>query len=441
MYPAVAQFARRHSLALIVLAILALYGWETHARRQLMATPARLGDQGAYLAYARQMYDSGYAVVGDRNRMPVFPFLLSLIYRPGEPEDEFLRRAQAFNVNLSIALLLALFFLFRKFFPPSYAVASLAATAFGVFLYRAVNVQVEVLFYTVSFCAFVLFWRMLIAPRWWLAILCGLAMGLAHLCKASLLPALGVWVVIFGAQSLWRLRRRPGNESESLGRRLGLLLLVVATFLTVVFPYIRNSKRIYGQYFYNVNSAFVMWCDSSQEGFKFLEEWGDKGKWRALPPEQLPSAGKYWREHSLEQIAYRIGHGLRGLAFQNAMLIGYYKFVVALAMAAAILCARHGRRARRLLAEQPFASLFCICFFALYLFLYGWYDMIVNDTRFILSIFLPFFFAASIFVLALGKDRIVAIAGRRLAFSQFFAGLLLALVMIDVLYNAARAFI
>jgi hypothetical protein len=441
MHPAVAQFARRHRLTLIVLAILTIYGCEAHARRRIMATPATLGDQGAYLAYARLMHESGYAFVGDRNRMPIFPFLLSLLYRPGEPEEEFLRRAQAFNVNLSIVLLLALFFIFRKFFRPSSAVALMAATAFGVFMYRVPNAQVEVLFYTVSFCAFVLFWRMLVAPGWWLAILCGITMGLAHLTKASLLPALGVWVAVFAVQSFWPNPVRTAVKSGSLWRRLGLLCVVVAAFLTVVFPYIRNSKRIYGQYFYNVNSAFVMWCDSSDEGHKFLEEWGLQGKWRALPPEQLPSAGKYWREHSIGQIAYRIGHGLRDLATQNAMAIGYYKFVVALALAAAILCARHRRRARHILAEHPFAALFCVSFVALYLILFGWYDMIVNDTRFVLLIFLPFLFAASIFVLALARDRVVTIAGRRLAFPEFFAGLLLALTMIDVLYNGARALI
>src|SRR5436189_2325708 len=129
MHPALAQFARKHVFSLIVLAILALYGCQAHARRQLMATPASLGDQGAYLGYAKQMYDSNYAVVGDRNRMPVFPFLLSLIYRPGEPEEEFLRRAQVLNVNLSIGLLLVLVLIFRKFFSPLYAVALLAATA------------------------------------------------------------------------------------------------------------------------------------------------------------------------------------------------------------------------------------------------------------------------------------------------------------------------
>jgi cytochrome bd-type quinol oxidase subunit 2 len=434
--PAATQFLRRRGVALIVLLILAIYGFEAHARRRLMSTPASLGDQGAYLAHAQSMRESGYAFIAERNRMPVFPFLLSLIYRPGLSETEALRRAQAFNVNLSIILLLLLFLVFRKFFPPLHAIALLCATAFGVFLYRAVNAQTEVLYYVVGFCGFVLLLRMLIAPRWWLAALGGATMGLAHLTKASVLPALGVWVAVFFAQILWGARREHGS---STWRGLGMLLLVIATFFAVVFPYIQTSKRIYGQYFYNVNSTFVMWCDSSSEAMKFLDAYGDKAKWRELPSGQIPSFSKYWREHSIAQMAYRLTHGLRRVATQNLMAIGYYKFVVAFVFAAGILWLRQRQRARQLLAEKPFAAVFCVLFFLAYLLLYGWYDAIVNDTRFSLSIFLPFVFVASLFVLKMGRDRVVAIAGRRLPFDQFFPGLLICLVLIDVLYNAARS--
>jgi hypothetical protein len=403
-----------------------------------MSTPASLGDQGAYLLHAQQMHDSGYAFVAERNRMPIYPFLLSLIYEPGLSETQFLRRAQVFNVNLSLALLLLLFLVFRKFFTALHSVALLAATAFGVFLYRAVNAQTEVLYYTLSFCAFVLLLRMLIAPRWWLAALGGATVGLAHLAKASVLPALGVWVAVFLAQIIWDFRARDRSGSRNPWSRFGMLLLVVATFLVVVFPYIQTSKRIYGQYFYNVNSNFVMWCDSSSEAMKFLDAHRE-AKWRELPSDQIPSFSKYWREHSVAQMAYRLAHGLRRVATQNLMAIGYYKFVLAFVVAAGILWMRQGQRARQLLAENPFAAAFCLLFVSVYLLLYGWYDMIVNDTRFSLSIFLPFVFAASFFVLKMGKDRVVAIAGWRLPFDQFFPGLLICLALIDVLYNAARS--
>jgi hypothetical protein len=437
---AVKQFLRRGGLAVVVLVILAVYGFEAHARRQLVSSPARSGDQAAYLAYAQQMYDSGYAVVGDRNRMPVFPFLLSLIYHPSLSETEFLERAQTFNVNLSILLLLLLFLIFRKFFPAFYAVALLVVTAFGVFLYRAVLAQTEVLFYFISFCGFLLLVRMLIAPRWWLAVLSGAAVGLAHLTKASVLPGLGVWVAVFLAQFFWNYRARRDTRPGNPWHRLALLLLVIGTFVAVISPYIRTSKQIYGHYFYNVNSTFTMWCDSWPEARAFLNTYGDKGKWRDLPPDQIPSPTKYWREHSVSQITHRLMSGLRGIAAQNAMAIAYYKFMFLFAATAAFLWMRHPQQAHRLIAEKPFAAAFCVLFVAVYVILYAWYNAIVSDTRFILSIFLPFVFTASIFILALGRDRTVAIAGRRLRFTQLFAWLLISLALIDVVYNAFRAY-
>src|SRR3954463_6290495 len=357
-------------VALILVAILAVYGLESHARRRVLSPPGTHGDQSAYLAYARHLYESNYTVTEDRNRMPVYPFLLSLLYRPDLSEDEFLHRAQTFNVNLSIVLLLALFFIFRKFFRALVALALVATTAFGVFLYRAPNAQTEVLFYSISFCGFVLLLQMLIRPGWSTAIFAGGIIGIAHLTKASILPAVGIWAVTFAAQILWDARRPDWNN---LVRRAAMFLVVMATFLAVVFPYIRTSKRIYGAWFYNVNSTFVMWCDSSTEGYEFLKA-NDKDSWRQLPPEQLPSFSKYWREHSVEQMSGRLWRGLLDLAMQNAMAIGYYKFMLAFVAAAALLSYRQRDSLRPLLAGRPFALLFCLLFFGAYAALYAWYD-------------------------------------------------------------------
>ena len=425
-------------IVVIVLAILSVYGLEAQARREVIVTPANQGDQAAYLAYAKQMHDSGYTVVGRRNRMPVFPFLLSLIYRPGLSETQFLTRAQSFNINLSILILLLLFLIFRKFFPTFYALALLVMTAFGVFVYRSGLVQTEVLFYFLSFCSFLLLVRMLIAPRWWLAILCGAATGLAHLTKASVLPALGLWVVVFLGQSFWEYRARPDTRSLEALRRLGLLLLVVGTFAAVIFPYIRTSKQLYGHYFYNVNSTFYMWCDSWPEAVAFTKAYDNSAGRRDFPPDQIPSPAKYWREHSAAQIAYRLGHGLKTLATRSAKATGYYKFMLLFTLAAAVLASQRRQLARRLIAENPFAAIFCLLFLFSYVLLYAWYDAIVSDSRFILSIFLPLVFAASTLVLGLGKDRTFAIGGRRISFVELFAACLICLALIDVVYNALR---
>jgi hypothetical protein len=71
-----------------------------------------------------------------------------------------------------------------------------------------------------------------------------------------------------------------------------------------------------------------------------------------------------------------------------------------------------------------------------YFLLYAWYDVVSNDTRFVLSIFLPFMFAASIFVLRLGRDRVLSFAGRQVSFERLFSALILGMAGIDLLYNA-----
>src|SRR5947209_713047 len=332
--PAAKVFLRQRAVALLLLLVLALYGFEAHARRGQNALPATLGDQDAYLGYARHLYESNYTVVKDRNRMPVYPFLLSLIYRPGMTEAEFLVRAQTFTVNLSIVLLFLLFLTLRRFFPPLYSLSLVAATAFGVFLYRAGKAQTELLLYFVSFCSFVLLLQMFTKPRWPLALLAGATAGLAHLTKASVLPALAIWAVVFGVQIFWSEPRRRWSH-------LAMLALVVTAFLAVVFPYIQTSKRIYGSYFYNVNSTFVIWFDSSTQAYEFLTAHGDKDEWRKLPADQLPSLRKYWREHSLGQILGRISKGCRDLITHNARAIGYYKFVIVLLFAALLLAKQH----------------------------------------------------------------------------------------------------
>lgn len=434
--PAGNQPFRRYPVALALLAVLAIYGFTAHARRERIATPASSGDQGAYMAYARQMYETNYMAIGERNRMPIFPFLLSLVYRPGISEAEFLQRAQAFNVNLSIVFLLLLFFIFRRYFPAWRSLALVTATAFGVFLYRAPYAQTEVLFYFLSFAGFLVLLEMLVAPRWWLAGAGGVLIGLAYLSKASILPALGIWLAVFAAQSVWESWAGGPSRSLSLWKRLGLVLIVLGAFTVVLLPYMRTNKQVFGHYLYNENSTFVMWCDSWPEGKEFLETYGPNGKWRSLPADQIPSASKYWREHSVGQIIHRLIKGLIDLAHLKVQVIGYYKYVVLFILAMGVLCLQRPQLIREVLGKKPFATAFCLFFLSAYIILYAWYGAIVKDTRFVLSIFLPFVLVASAFISQMGKDHVVLLAGRSYRLLPIFFGILAGLALVDVAYNA-----
>lgn len=415
----------------MAISVLALYGWEAHARREVDPTPLNRADQAAYLNYARNMRETNYAVAGDRNRMPVFPFLLSLVYRRGMTDAEFLGRAQSFNINLSILLVGLLFLILRRFFAGLPSTALLVVAAFGVFVYRAGTVQVEPLYYFLGFCAFVLLLQMLIAPRWWLAILAGIVTAVAYLTKASMLPTIVIWAAVFFAQTVWECRHAHLPE---LGRRFGQLLVVLGAFGGVIFPYERTSKQLYAHYFFNVNSAYYMWCDSWPEALAFTEAWR-RGN---VASDQVPSLAKYWREHSPVQIAERLLHGLKTLATRSAKPAGYYKFAALVILAIGITAARQPRRARRLIAEMPFAGVFCLLFFGAYGLLYAWYDAVVTDSRFILSLFLPLMFVGSAVVRCVGTNDAFMIGSRRWAVSSIYGAALICLSLIDIAYNALR---
>jgi hypothetical protein len=426
----VEKFLRHGRIAIAAFIILALYGWEAHARQSAEPTPLSRADQAAYLSYARQMRETHYAVVGDRNRMPLFPFLLSLIYRPGISDEEFLSLAQRLNINLSILLLGLLFLIWRRFFIGSYSLALLIVVAFGVFIYRVGTVEVEPLYYFVSFCALVLLVRMLVAPRWWLAVVAGAVTGMSYLTKASMLVTIPIWSVVFAGQIVWRARFGFGD----IGPRLGHLVLVLAAFAAIVFPYERTTKQLYGHYFFNVNSAYYMWCDSWPAAIAFTNAF----RAGQIQPENSPSLAKYWREHSMAQIAGRILRGLKTFATRSAKLVGYYKFTLFLILTVIVLTAANRPSARQLIAERPFVAIFCLLFFGCYVLLYAWYDIVVTDSRFILALFLPFLFIASRCALVLAGDHSITMARRRWSAADLLAASLICLASIDVGYNALR---
>ena len=166
-----------------------------------------------------------------------------------------------------------------------------------------------------------------------MAIATGVVSGLAYLTKASALAALPIWIVIFLAQSFFIARVNAQFSMRDFARQLAIGGVLVGSFLLSVFPYIWTNKQRYGEFFYNVNSAHYMWCDSWPEALSYSEELRNPETRKASLAE-LPSAQKYWRTHSLEQAAGRLLRGLGSLTKRSAKVVGYYKFVAFLGLTA-----------------------------------------------------------------------------------------------------------
>ena len=107
------------------------------------------------------------------------------------------------------------------------------------------------------------------------------------------------------------------QHQEQIGMK-GMIRIFAAAlvlcFLAVLWPYLSTSKRVFGQYFYNVNSTFYMWYDEWGDAIKGTRAHGDRVGWPRLPADRIPGPAKYWREHSLQEIGARLAGGFRQMA-------------------------------------------------------------------------------------------------------------------------------
>lgn len=403
----------------LLLALLLVFGSLLFVNRALengrrVNTDITDTDQGAYIKQAIQMRESDFTYVTGRNRMPMYPGLLALFMDKGALEE--IRKTAPSNkafyktasleffdtgkrINIALGLITAIFAgaVFFRRFPWHHALNLTLLAAFTVLVFKAGHVQAEILYYLLTFAVFLMCWRLFFRPSWWLALVAGGLLGVAHLTKASVLPGLLVVAVFLPLDALWR-RWKTG---QSPTRALVATAIVVLAFLAAVYPYIATSKQIFGRYFYNVNSTFYMWCDSWTEATSRTRDAGDRKGWPDLPADQLPSFSNYVKTHTAGQIAWRIVKGI-SVVFNSMMFsYGYLWICVAYLATATALAAWKWRLTLRLWQRRPFPFLALLAYFCGYYLLVAWYSPIINGNRFILGLFLPFLFAISAVIVAL----------------------------------------
>jgi hypothetical protein len=243
---------------------------------------------------------------------------------------------------------------------------------------------------------------MLDSPSWKLGILTGVMLGVAHLTKASVMLGLGLFLACASFKMIRLLylnltANTSISPAKSGGRALVYqivsIILVVVCFLTTVYPYISASKKRFGKYFYNVSTDFYMWYDSWEEAKQGTKAHGDRKGWPDMPPDQIPSLGKYLREHTPRQIADRILNGLGILYQRSANSYGYYKYVLIYLAYFLIVVILNFRHNLRLAVQHPFMLFFCLSYFIVYLLGYAWYTPIASGNRLVLAQFLPLMFS------------------------------------------------
>jgi hypothetical protein len=392
------------ALALVVLVYLYWYG--TGRRLREANTDMARVDQGAYLHDAVKMYEvlhEGREFRSMGAQGPLYPLLLSLAYTPDLTEEEYFERGKYVDVVLSLIILGCLFFVFKRHLPLLQSINLILVTSFAVYMFIAAAFHAEPLFYFLSFCTFLLLCTMLIKPSWKLGVLTGFVAGVTYLVKPSLLPALGLFTLfsvakIGGTLLAWLIKKPRTSfpfSRRDLAWRLLSIALVGIVFLGTVYPYLRSNKKVFGKPFYCVSTTFYMWYDSWEEVKQGTKAHGDRKGWPDMPSDQIPSLGKYLREHTVQQIVYRMLNGFRILHQVAASSYGYYKYVAINLVILIVLAILNGRRSIEMVAKYPYLLLFCLAYFAAYLFAYAWYTPIASGNRFTLALFLPWMFATS----------------------------------------------
>ena len=330
----------RLATAIVLLGLVAFYysGATTHSRS--LNTLRGRADQSGYLWDAVAIYNARHggpdSLIGERNRMPVYPWLLSWLYDPAMSPDEFFEVGKKWSIYLSFVLLLLFWMVVRRYLPPIAAANLILVMAFGWFIFKAGYLQSELLYYFVFFLTFLVCCRLLTTdePRQTLglAILAGTLAAIAHLTKAAVLPLVVVFLLVYGARVLAPLvgRQRAAGQRPRL-RTIAVggtaLVLFTSCFLGVLAPYLVNNKRVFGRYFYNVNTTFYIWYDDWPAAMRGTFRHGDGVGWPQMPAHEIPTMRRYLRSHTTQQIASRVAKGLREMVTVSYSRLWYFKYV------------------------------------------------------------------------------------------------------------------
>lgn len=384
-----------------------------HAR--VVNTDFHRSNQGAYMNASAEMSESGYTVIGDRNRMPLYPLLQSPFHSPGMDPARFFAIGKRNNIVLSVILLAVLMALFGARLETHARVNLFLVTAFDVYLFKAGYFQCELLFYTLAFAAFLLMGRMLEAPAWGWGVLAGVTLGLTHLTKASAPVGLALFLAcgLAGVALAWARGNGDAKAGATMGRArptgralIAGMAIVTGAFLVTVYPYISTSKRVFGSWFYNVNSTYYMWYDSWDEAVAGTRAYGDRVGPVTLPADQIPGPARYFREHTIGQAAARVLRGSVRVIRGGARSYGYFKHLALCGIAGLWLAWRFAPDSLAPLRRRPLAAAFFVSYIAIHFALFAWYTPVASGNRFSLSIFLPFMFGLLWYVQEAGRPRI-----------------------------------
>jgi hypothetical protein len=199
-----------------------------------------------------------------------------------------------------------------------------------------------------------------------------------------------------------------------------------------VWPYAKTSKALYGSYLYEMNTRYVMWCDSWEEFCRLCGRIGTHEGWRDLPESELPSMHKYLATHSLGDVVLRTVHGFAEVVGNCLISHGYALFfLLFVAFAVALVRSNTALRARVFRLRDPaWRGWFVLPYLAAHLAALSFYGVLGAGERFSLGMFLPATYAMTrAFAFTATPDDRVKIGPLELDWERFHAAVFVLLAI------------
>ncbi len=356
-------------------------------------------DQRVYMNYAKSFATPGFNGFIPRMRMPLYGRVLSLATHPNMTAEQFFPVAQAFNVVLSLACLLVLFLFLRRWTGDWLGLCFCLVVAFQAYILRAGYVQPEILLATLITLTCAQLVETLRRPVWWNAVLSGLLLCAWFQTKASAQGALGLFLGVLVMKWIF-----AGKGRRWPYARAGVIVLLA--YILPMFSYLHTSWKVFGDPFYNAQSKYYMWCEPPLPGKEMddekhmLQKLDIDEHFKNLPsdPSQLPSAGRYFKNHSFEDIKARERKGLWSMFKFGFIEYPLLSFMLAVWAAIAVWAiSRRWRDAARDTLVCFWEIVFIVVLVTVFVYLFGWFTPLKVGTRLLFSIsVIPIFFCAAV---------------------------------------------
>ncbi|MBM4084681.1 MAG: glycosyltransferase family 39 protein, partial [Planctomycetes bacterium] len=221
-------------------------------------------------------------------RQPLWPLLLSVF---ADRTPIFFTEGKLLMLVISLVAVAATYLLVGKTYGRLAAMlATLVLSVNVVFQFYFVQVVCEVPLGVLFFAAFMAMVWGFRDERWWPV--AGALAGLAWLTKATV----SILLITFLLTALIRDRRAALRKK--------FLWLLLAAFLVITSPWTIRNWRLFGNPFYDYNSANVFWLDSWHQF------------WQPYEPDGLPTLRTYVQTHTLGHAAARLFGGAKVMASQ-----------------------------------------------------------------------------------------------------------------------------